>query len=45
MRLLWSGNNVSYKGNHFTLNNISIEPKPVQKNYRQFGLVEEANLL
>ena len=32
MRLLWSGNNVSYKGNHFTLNNISIEPKPVQKN-------------
>ena len=32
MRLLWSGNNVTYKGNHFTLNNISIEPKPVQKD-------------
>ena len=32
MRLLWSGNNVTYKGNHFTLNNVSIEPKPVQKD-------------
>lgn len=32
MRLLWSGNNVTYKGNHFTLSNVSIEPKPVQKD-------------
>jgi len=32
MRLLWSGNNVTFKGNHFTLNNVSIEPKPVQKD-------------
>ena len=31
MRLLWSSNNVTYKGDHFTLNNVSIEPKPVQK--------------
>ncbi len=31
MRLLWSGNNITYKGDHFTLSNVSIEPKPVQK--------------
>ena len=27
MRLLWSGNNITYKGDHFTLSNVSIEPK------------------
>ncbi len=32
MRLLWSGNNVTYTGEHFTLSNVSIEPKPVQKD-------------
>ena len=32
MRLLWSGNNVTYKGENFVLNNVSIEPKPVQEN-------------
>tara|TARA_Y100000590_G_C15725381_1_gene1015045 strand:- start:1999 stop:2943 length:945 start_codon:yes stop_codon:yes gene_type:complete len=32
MRLLWSYNNVTYEGNHFKLHNISIEPKPVQKD-------------
>ncbi len=30
MRLLWSKDNVSYEGKHFTLSNVTVQPKPVQ---------------
>ena len=30
MRLLWSEDNVSYEGRHFTLTDVTIQPKPVQ---------------
>ncbi|MCH8063717.1 MAG: LLM class flavin-dependent oxidoreductase [Chloroflexi bacterium] len=29
MRLLWKEDNVTYHGKHFTLNNVTIQPKPV----------------
>lgn len=29
MRLLWSQDNVTFHGKHFTLNNVSLQPKPV----------------
>ena len=31
MRLLWSEDNVSFQGRYFTLNEVTIEPKPVQE--------------
>ena len=32
IRRLWSENNVTHKGKHFSLTNVTIHPKPVQKN-------------
>ena len=32
MRLLWSQDNVTFHGKYFTLNDVTIQPKPVQKN-------------
>ena len=31
MRLLWSGDDVTFHGRYFTLNGVSVHPKPVQK--------------
>ena len=31
MRMLWSEDNVTYHGKYFTLNEVSVQPKPVQK--------------
>ena len=31
MKLLWSQDNVTYHGRYFTLNDVTIQPKPVQK--------------
>ena len=31
MRLLWSEDNVTFQGRYFTLNDVSIHPKPVQE--------------
>ena len=30
MRLLWSQDDVSFEGRYFTLNNVTVQPKPVQ---------------
>ena len=30
MRLLWSGDDVTFHGRYFTLNNVTVQPKPVQ---------------
>ena len=32
IRRLWSEDNVTHKGNHFSLTNVTVQPKPVQKN-------------
>ena len=32
LRRLWSEDNVTHKGKHFTLTNVTVQPKPVQKN-------------
>ena len=32
IRRLWSEDNVTHNGNHFSLTNVTIHPKPVQKN-------------
>ena len=29
MRLLWKEDNVTFHGQHFTLNNVTVQPKPV----------------
>ena len=31
MRLLWSQDDVTFHGRYFTLNNVTVEPKPVQE--------------
>ena len=31
IRRLWSEDNVTHNGNHFSLTNVTIHPKPVQK--------------
>ena len=31
MRLLWSQDDVTFHGRYFTLNNVSVQPKPVQE--------------
>ena len=30
MRLLWSGDNVTFHGRYFTLNDVSVQPRPAQ---------------
>ena len=32
MKLLWSQDNVTFHGKYYTLNNVTIQPKPVQKD-------------
>ncbi len=32
MRLLWSQDDVTYHGRYFTLNEVTVQPKPVQKD-------------
>ena len=32
IRRLWSEDNVTHKGKHFSLRNVTVQPKPVQKN-------------
>ena len=32
MRLLWSEDNVTYHGKHFELNEVTVSPKPIQKD-------------
>ncbi|MCH8309887.1 MAG: LLM class flavin-dependent oxidoreductase [Chloroflexi bacterium] len=32
MKLLWSQDNVTFHGKYYTLNNVTIQPKPVQKS-------------
>ena len=32
MRLLWSEDDITYHGKHFTLNGVTVTPKPIQKN-------------
>lgn len=32
IRLLWSQDNLTYRGRYVTLNNVTIEPKPVQES-------------
>jgi probable F420-dependent oxidoreductase len=32
MKLLWSQDNVTFHGKYFTLNDVTIQPKPVQKS-------------
>ena len=32
MRLLWSQDEVSYQGKHFTLSGVTVQPKPVQNS-------------
>ena len=32
MKRLWSEDNVTHHGKYFTLNEVTVEPKPVQKD-------------
>ena len=38
MRLLWSQDNVTFHGKYFTLNDVTIQPKPVQNNLPPLSL-------
>ena len=37
MRLLWSEDDITYHGKHFTLNGVTVTPKPIQKNLPPYG--------